>query len=241
VTVAQIVVVAVAVFAASFTQAIAGFGFGLLAVPVMTLAISPQRAVVVSTLVGIFATTWQAWYLRRDAVRPLVRRMTAAAYVGMPIGLVLLLTVPDDALRLALGVSVLGAVALLATDFHLPDSRRLDMASGFLSGVLNTSLSTNGPPLVFALQARRLAPAEFRATISLVFTFSNVLAMALFLGAGKITSAGLTAAGFALPALVLGQVAGYPIRKHIHGNRFRRMVLVLLAGAGTSAMVAALR
>ena len=46
---------------------------------------------------------------------------------------------------------------------------------GFVSGVLNTSLSTNGPPLVFGLQARHLGAAPFRATISTVFAFSNIV------------------------------------------------------------------
>jgi len=44
--------------------------------------------VVISSLVGVLITTWQAWSMRRDADRPLVKRMTMAAYVGMPLGLV---------------------------------------------------------------------------------------------------------------------------------------------------------
>ena len=60
VTTAQLIVVGVAVFVAAFMQIVAGFGFALLAVPLMTLAIEPKVAVVVSTLTGIFVTSWQA-------------------------------------------------------------------------------------------------------------------------------------------------------------------------------------
>ncbi|MCU1500849.1 MAG: hypothetical protein JWM12_203 [Ilumatobacteraceae bacterium] len=240
-TVVQLTTVASAVFLASFVQTIAGFGFGLLAMPVMTLAISPQRAVVVSSLVGVLITTWQAWTMRADADRPLVRRMTIAAYVGMPLGLLVLTTVGDNTLRICLGVSVLVATAMLASNVRVSVGRRADLAAGFLSGVLNTSLSTNGPPLVVALQARRLDAPQFRATISAVFALSNVFALSLFLGTGKINTPGLEAAALAAPALVAGQLLGHPIRKHLHGERFRVLVLCLLAAAGLSAIVVALR
>ena len=116
----------------------------------------------------------------------------------------------------------------------------LDTGAGFLSGVLNTSLSTNGPPLVFVLQGRHLEPPAFRGTISQVFAFSNVLGLTLFLAAGKVTAAGVLAAAVALPALILGQLAGTPLRRHVHGERFRWLVLALLTAAAVSAIVSAL-
>ena len=62
------------------------------------------------------------------------------------------------------------------------------MACGFTSGVLNTSLGTNGPPLVFDLQARAIDANTFRATISMVFVFGNMLALTLFVLDGKVTA-----------------------------------------------------
>ena len=114
VTTAQLIVVGAAVFVAAFMQIVAGFGFALLAVPLMTLAIEPKIAVVVSTLTGIFVTSWQAYKDRAVADKVLVRRMTIGAYVGMPLGLLVFISVNDDVLRLLLGVAVLVAVVLLA-------------------------------------------------------------------------------------------------------------------------------
>lgn len=240
-TTVQLVVVAVAVFAAAFVQIIAGFGFGLLCMPIMTLALPVEKAVVVSTLLGIMSTTWQAWHLRRDARRPLVKRMTLGAFAGMPLGLVILNVVSDTALKVFLGVAVLAATALLVRRINLSHvGDGLDYGAGFLSGVLNTSLSTNGPPLVFDLQARHLHADEFRATIAMVFALSNVVGLALFLADGKVTRSGLVAALVALPAWGLGQALGWPVRKHVHGERFRWMVLILLFAAGTSTIVFAL-
>ena len=238
VTTTQLIVVGVAVFVAAFIQIMAGFGFALLSVPLMTLAIEPKQAVVVSSLTGIAVTSWQAYQSRGDAELAIVKRLVGAAYLGMPLGLVVYLTVDDNVLRFLLGIAVLVAVVLLAMRVRVHGSgTRLDYGAGFISGVLNTSLSTNGPPLVFALQARRLPADAFRATISMVFALCNIGGLALFVGSGKVTRDGLVASAITIPAMLVGQLLGYPVRKHVHGERFRWMVLLLLTAAAISAIV----
>lgn len=236
----QLIVVAVAIFIAAFVQMLAGFGFALLAMPIMTLAIPVEQAVVVVALLGLVTTAWQSVHLRHDADRRLVERLTGFALLGMPLGLVVLNVVDDQVLRIVLGVSVLIATALLVRRLNLAHvGLGLDAGCGFLSGVLNTSLGTNGPPLVFDLQARGLDAPSFRATISTVFVFSNIVALTLFALDGKITADGLTAALVAAPAWALGQGLGWPARRHVHGERFRRLVLALLFAAGATAVIAA--
>lgn len=237
----QLVVIAAVVLFASFVQVIAGFAFGLMSVPLMTLAIPVTDAVVVSTLVGTCVTAWQSIHQRRTADWSLVRRLAAAAYLGMPLGIWAFVTVDAKILKLAVGVAVLAAVVVLATRLNWQHSGPgLDYAAGFVSGILNTSVSTNGPPLVFAMQARQLSADVFRASISAVFALSSIGGLALFIAVGKVTRDGVAAAAIALPAMLVGQVLGYPARKHVHGERFRRLVLVLLTGAAISAIVSAL-
>jgi uncharacterized membrane protein YfcA len=227
VTTGQLIVVAVAVFGAAFVQAIAGFGFGLLAMPIMTLALPVEKAVVISTLLAVLSTTWQATTLRADARWPLVGRLTAGAFL-----------VDDRLLKIVLGVAVLLSTLMLVRRINLSHvGHGFDLGSGFLSGVLNTSLSTNGPPLVFNLQARHLQAHEFRATIAMVFALSNIVSISLFLADGKVTRDGVRAALIAVPAWVIGQFLGRPIRQHLHGERFRWLVLGLLFAAGVSTIV----
>lgn len=236
----QLTMVAMAVGVAAMVQVLSGFGFALLSVPLMTLAVPTQQAVVVSTLLGAGVSTWQAWNLRAHIVRPVATRLAVAAYAGMPLGLLIFLSVDDHVLRLILGVSVLVAVGLLAVRIDLRGaSPSVDYAAGFVSGVLNTSLSTNGPPLAFTLQARRFAPDAFRGTINSVFALSNVLGVSLFVAAGKVNSDGLRAAVVALPALFIGQAVGMPLRRHVSPERFRVMVILLLVLAASSAIASA--
>lgn len=241
VTTAELIVVAVAIFAASFTQVIAGFGFALLAMPIMTMALPVDRSLVIVTLLSSVTTVVQAILLRAHTDRVLTLRLTLASFVGMPLGLVVLNLVDDTPLRIALGVSVLVATAMLARQVSLAHvGPSLDVGAGFVSGVLNTSLGTNGPPLVFDLQSRGLDPDRFRATIQTVFAAGNLLAVPLFVVDGKVTTDGLTGAAIAIPAWLAGLALGRPARRHVAGPRFRVLVLALLTAAGTSAIVFAL-
>jgi uncharacterized protein len=238
VTTGELIVVAVAIFGAAFVQMLAGFGFALLAMPVMTLAIPVEEAVVIVSILSLCTTTWQSIHLRRDADGPLARRLIVASFVGMPLGLVILNVVDDTVLKIVLGISVLIATALLVRRLNLSHvGPALDVGCGFTSGVLNTSLGTNGPPLVFDLQARGLVADPFRATIAAVFVFGNIFALTLFVIDGKVTADDVRAALVAAPAWLLGQALGWPTRTHVHGERFRWLVLTLLFAAGLTAIV----
>ena len=197
-----------------------------------------EEAVVIVAILGLCTTAWQSIHLRADTDRALARRLIVASFVGMPLGLVILNVVDDTTLKIVLGISVLIATALLVRRLDLAHvGPGLDVACGFTSGVLNTSLGTNGPPLVFDLQARSVEAHTFRATISTVFVFGNMLALTLFVIDGKVTGDELRAALVAAPAWVLGQALGWPARKHVHGERFRWLVLTLLFAAGLTAIV----
>ena len=109
-----------------------------------------------------------------------------------------------------------------------------------VSGALAASLSTNGPPLVFVLQARRMGIAEFRATLNQVFVVANVAALLGFAITGELSAHASSWAMAGVPVVGLGLLAGRRLRPLVGEVHGRRVVLVLLALAGTSAIVTAL-
>jgi uncharacterized membrane protein YfcA len=239
--VSELIVVAIAIFLAITTYMVAGFGFALLAMPLMTFAVPVEQAVVVVALLAIFSTSWQAVAHRRHTRWPLARRLALASFAGMPIGLVALNVVDDRALRIVLGAAVLVATAVLARDLTLEHvGPTLDHAMGFVSGLANTSIGTNGPPLVFDLQSRRLDPNEFRGTIAVVFALGNVFSLTLFVLDGKVTTDALTAAAVAFPAWILGSVVGRALQPRVAPAHFRRLVLSLLVVTGVSTIATAI-
>jgi len=233
----QIAVVAGVVLFSAMVTAVAGFGFGLMSVPLMSLAIDIHSAVIVSSLVAVFANGTQAYLYRRARDHRLAIRLSLACYLGLPIGYVAFELIGDDALRIALGVGVIVAVVMLSRGLDLAHyGPRMDWVLGFVSGVLNTSISTSGPPLVFDLQARKLQPEAFRATINTVFLISGAGGLVIFWLGGKIHAAELQAGAAATPALAIGLLAGMPLRKRFPPDRFRVLVMVLLVASAVAAV-----
>jgi uncharacterized membrane protein YfcA len=79
----------------------------------------------------------------------------------------------------------------------------------------------------------------FRATISRVFIFSNVVTVFIFAFAGKITQDTIVATIVALPVLVVAIAAGFWTRQFVNQQRFRILVLTLLVISGVSTIVSA--
>jgi len=225
---------------ASFAQSLSGFGFSLLAVPLMTLVVSPRDAVVVATVIGALSTTSQAYIDRAFVDAAIAKRLTLASFIGMPFGLTAFVLVSETGLRVVLGVVVFVSAVMLLRGFQLHDEKhRLDWVLGVVSGFLSTSTSTNGPPLVFVMQARRIDPAVFRATINTVFSLVNIVAVVMFAVAGKVNTQNLGGVLVAIPALFLALRIGYYFRKRITPEHFRSLVIFLMFLSAGSVIVSA--
>lgn len=238
--------VAVVVLFAAVVQGASGFGFSLVAVPLLAVAAGPKDAVVLASVLAVASTAGLAVRFRDQVDRPLAGRLLAGACAGLPFGAVVLQLVPADALLLAIGVVVLVFTVVLArrgapTVDDRPVRTSGDLAAGLLCGLLTTSVGTNGPPVVLRLQAHGLAAGQFRATASAVFVGCNLAAVAVFAAGGRVDRDLLVQAAVALPGLVVGLWAGDHVHRRLPAERFRTMVLGLMVLTALAAVVAALR
>jgi uncharacterized membrane protein YfcA len=234
-----LVVTALIVGIAAAVQAISGFGFALLAVPLLTLVLPTREAVIVSTLTSLLLTVGASVRERAHADWPTVRTVMITALVGMPIGLVLLDALPNRALTALVGVSVLGSTALVWRRPALPNTTPVRVAIGTLTGVLTTATSTNGPPLVAAFQNMGYAPPRFRATLISVFAGCGFASLGFFLYGGDITGPALGASIAGVPAIVAGWLLGDRVFRRIDAARFRIVVLVALSVASAVTLLRA--
>jgi len=230
VSTSALVLVAVAVLLSSLVQTITGFGFALLAVPLMSIGIPTDAAVVIAATLGTFTSGGQAWSERHHGDRPTIKRLLLAAFVGAPFGLVILNFASSQQLKLGLAAVIIFFLVLNLRGFKLEQaSVPVDLAAGFVGGVLSTSLSTNGPPLVMAIHARHFSPHTFRGTISAVFVGIGLISLVLFGATGHFTRDVAVALLVAAPALAIGFSLGLRLRGHVDPVRFRGLVTILLA------------
>ena len=161
----------VGVLFASVLRGFTGFGFGLAAVPLLSLALPPTRVVpfvtVLQVLVGV-AGLRAAWRL---ADWRSVLALAPGLVLGIPLGLLVLTEFSPNSVRLAIGVLIAISVVVLWRRLQLPPrpSRGLTLAVGVASGVMNGLASMGGPPVVVYLLAMPLSAAEVRASSIVYF------------------------------------------------------------------------
>jgi uncharacterized membrane protein YfcA len=229
------------VFVAAITQQVSGFGYALLAVPLMSILVGPKDAVAIATVSGATASGMMALRLRVLADRPTLGRLLTGALLGMPIGVIGLRELPEDPLRIALAVVVLGMVVVLASGYRFGSTRHgTQVLAGFASGVLNTSIGTAGPPVVATLQAGEMPQHTFRATTVAFFACCNIVAVPLIIASGVVTASTWRTALVAVPSVLVGNAIGSRLAPRVGPERFRALVLGLLAVAGVGALTAAL-
>ena len=225
---------------AAFGQTVAGFGFSLLAVPPLSLVVDPKDAVAVSLVLLILNSGMLAWGERGHIQWDAVRSLLVGAVPGLPLGVVVIAVAPVRGLQAALGVAVLLAVFTLASGFEVSQrSRRIEWIGGFFCGLLTTSLNTNGPPAVLALQARKLSPERFRPTTSAVLGLTSLVGAVLFLAAGRMNSEVSSACLVGVPAMLVGWQLGLSVRRRVPAQLFRWLIMSLLAVAAILILVAA--
>jgi uncharacterized membrane protein YfcA len=235
------VAVALIVGFAAATQSITGFGFALIVVPGLALLLGPKVAVVAMSSIGVPLVIWNAIRWRRDILWREALTTSVAALVGMPIGLVVLTHANDRVLKAIIGMTILVLAVWLWRGLTLPEGRKTEVAAGFASGTLATSVGTNGPPLVIAFQAVGLGPAAFRATLQACFVGQGSIALALFWTQGLVVHDVGVAFLAGAPAAVIGALGGDRLAPQVHAGPFRTWVLMLLALSGLLALGSALR
>jgi uncharacterized membrane protein YfcA len=234
------------VFFSAVLQRAVGFGFALLAVPLATFVVPTKSAVVIVFLSGWVTSLWLAVRLRHWIEWSTARRLAIGCVVGAPAGVVILSVVPPTALRFVLGVTTCLAALWIIVSSRVFRRERVvvhgatTFALGLVSGVINTSLATSGPPLVYALRRSGLRDDRFRATISLVFVYSNVIGLPLLIAAGLVTSFDINVAATALVPCILGMAAGSLLGAVMRSTHFVWAVDVLLLATGVLTITKAL-
>lgn len=235
--------VALIVFVAAALQRAVGFGFALLAVPLMAFVVPTKSAVVIVFLTGSVTSVWLALRLVHRIEWRTARRLGAGAVVGAPVGVVILSLVSAMSLRLVLGVTASAAAVWIIVSSRRGSARPVEhkrsttFGLGVASGVLNTSLATSGPPLVYELRRTGFHGDRFRGTISAVFVISNLIGLPLLALAGLITATDLALAVISVLPCVAGFLFGSRIARRMSPARFAWAVDALLLATGLVTIV----
>ena len=239
----SLVPAALIVLAASIVKGTTGFGFALVATPLLLLLWEPLVMVPVlipaSMVANILIVTQNRHRLEWGRVAP----MAIAGVLGIPLGTVILLLVPSTALKIGVALVVLASAIILMTGARVNISRERVASSvaGFMSGLLLTSTTISGPPVTLLLINQRWPKDVFRTSLALFFLTLQGFAIVSLAVGGILTVSTLTVSMALLPSVLLGYALAVRLLPHIPQEAFLRIATAVVMATGVLALVTAVR
>lgn len=234
-------IIAIVLFAA-FLQCLTGFGFAAIIMPLLTLLLGLQMAAPLVALAGLTVYTINLVRYRQAIDFGEAWRLIAASILGVPVGIWVLTNVDPSLVSRVLGwLLILYAVyALVRPRMSRPLSHPEPVEcrqwwvypAGFLAGCLGGAYNTPGPPVIVYGSQRQLPRDEFRAVLQALFFFSAVFVVTAHVLARNMTQQVFTYYLYAVPALIVGILAGVRVDRHVDHARFRTLVSVMTLGLG---------
>ncbi|MBR7889989.1 sulfite exporter TauE/SafE family protein [Marinomonas sp. A79] len=170
---------------AGIVRGYAGFGFAAIAVVGLNFFLPPSQSVPVVLGLDVLCS-FSLWrQAMKQADFQTLKLLIIGAIIGIPIGLSLILFIPEEILKFAICVVILILALVLMFDFRLrrAEAKSTKLGFGLASGIGTAGASVGGPMIVCYMLSSPLDTRTQRATMILFFIASEALAMmALFAG-----------------------------------------------------------
>jgi hypothetical protein len=174
VSVGNLALVWIAVFVAAVIRGLTGFGLAIILIPLLSIIIAPERAVLLGILIGLlngyigYRTAWQ----RSDPA--VMRPIILSAMITAPIGLLLLINTPPEIARLLIAIIAIAGFAVLSLKRPATPPPGLPplVATGIASGFLGGFAAIPGPPVLYYFVRTGIPPDVARNAMIVIFFWS---------------------------------------------------------------------
>lgn len=234
----SLAVLAAIIFGAAVVRGLTGFGFAILAVPLMGLVIPPAQAVLLAIILQMLIGPFGLGKAKGHIDRKLVGGVALFAMLGTPIGLWVLAHTPHDTARLIIAVIAVGCFGtFLVKRAPTPNPAPLHMAAtGLSSGLLNGFAAMPGPPVILYFVRSGVPPLTARGSMILVFFASAIAGTLTAAVRGLLSEDLLWLAGLSFPLMLAGNQIGARFFGVIPERVWRSIVILLLCIAAAGAL-----
>lgn len=224
---------------AATIAALTGFGYALLATPILVLLLPPRIVVPVVLQSSIVLLILLAIEARLDMDWRKIGRWVIGALPGMWVGGYALWLVEDGQMRAFIGIITLFGAATMWLRPTRPWRREWPFAigAGLLSGIMAGASSMSGPPVVLFGLKQNWEHRVLRASLIGYFSIVHILALFVLQQFGMVSGQTMTLGGAVLPGLLVGFACGMRWRNRVDQKVFRSIALVLLCTMGTLALL----
>lgn len=218
------------VFVAATLQSLAGFGFALIVMPVMTFVVGLRTAAPTVALAAVTLYIINVFRYRHSIDLREIVRLGLASVLGVPVGVWVLANVDETVFRQLMGASL---IVYVIYTFARPamtwqPGRFWVYPTGFLAGCLAGAYNVPGPPVVVYGSLRRWPRDEFRGILQAIFLVNGSLVVTSHLLTHNVTAEVLTYCVYAWPALLLGVLVGSLLDQRVDRRAFRSIVQIMI-------------
>ena len=231
-SVLDLVIAAVVIAIGAAIQGGVGFGMNLIAAPILAVLdpdLVPGPAIVAAVVLTLLvAHRDRASIDRRGVGFALVGRVP-----GTVAGALLVASISERGVTLAVGAAVLFAVALNVSGIRFRPNPPTLLVAGAVSGFASTVSSVGGPPMA-VVYANEPGPV-IRGTLSFIFVVGGTMSLAALIAVGDFGRDEAMASLLLLVPGTLGFLASKRLAGHVDAGRTRHAVLaVAVLGAVTA-------
>jgi uncharacterized protein len=213
-----------------------GGGLGILAVPIMALAIEPARAAAILLPILCIIDSVNIWHYRKKWDRVNVRILLPAGLLGVLIGAFTFRYLSDAHIRIMIGViAVVFAINSLRKRGDVPP-RGPDVVRGtfwgLIAGFTSFGVHSGGPPANVYLLPQRLDKSVFVGTLVVVFTTLNFVKLIPYALLGQLSVSNMSTSLVLAPLAPVGVWMGIRLHALVNERVFYPLAYVFLLITG---------
>jgi len=205
-----------------------GFGFGMLAVPLLSSMMSPKSAIPLSVLFSWTTNTILLIRYRKSIEKKLVGKLSLGIIIGIPIGIFFLKSLDDTLLRILLGLFTIFYVLNEFFNFlhdRIDIPNKYSFPAGVLSGCLSGGFGFGALPVLIFISAKVFEKEKFKGTLHYVWLITLSF-MIIFLSLFGLLDLQLISKSFVfLPFVLIGILLGNWAFGRISQAHLRKLIL----------------
>ncbi len=221
-------------FVASLTKGATGFGFGLLAMPLLLLFLPPSFAIpLVLGLAFVDEIILQFSIKGRVKIKRILP-LLIGGIAGVPFGYFMLDTFSEDSTSVVVSalIIIIGILVLTRRLRHIPDNPIARLIVGGFSGAVHGVSSLAGPFIASYLDSAGEKKEEFRTDMIITTGLLTFTALIMLFRGGYFTTDLLKSWLFLLPVILLGTLIGIALEHRTNQNKFHFIVMGMVIFAG---------
>ena len=240
----DLIIFSLAWFVAGAINNLAGFGAAMVAMPILTIVLPMETAVVSAMPIIVMLNVQMAWAYRHNIPWSALRSVVIGGVVGVVAGLVIMETVPEGALKLTMGVFLVlyGMYSFFQWD-HAGQMQKHSFwgaVAGFFSTLLGALFSFNGPPLAVYVTAGGWEQKKAKGLLGACFVLSGITILIGQVVSGAVTMETLRYSAIGVPAVLAGGGIGIFASRFVAQAVYRRIILMVIMTAGLSVIYSCL-